>query len=703
MAADPTSKQSFAQRHCKAGGDRATRSLNLPVLQMDDHRPLGDRIRLSRNGPRRAKVLIAIQLLIIAHIALWLLGKKHGWFGGKTLSPIEPSEAMQTLELGYINAGFVFFALALLSTLIFGRFVCGWACHMVALQDFCAWLMKKAGVRPKPFRSRLLIWVPFILALYMFVWPSFKRLAVFPLLSSVWPDALLWLDPVPQWQGFSNHLISEHYWTNPEARVAFPIIMIVPSLLIVGFATVYFLGAKGFCTYGCPYGGFFAPLDEFALGRIRVDPDKCHQCGHCTAVCTSNVRVHEEVREYGMVVDPGCMKCMDCVSVCPNDALSFGFGRPAITKGAPKKKRPKKTYDLSRGEDIAVALVFLVSFFCVRGLYLWEGVGLLLSITIAGVFSFLMFTAWRLLSKKRELVSIQNLKLKWRSRIRPAGWVFLTITVVLAAILVQSGIVNWSKWRGGATIAKAGLAYAQAPTSVERPDGVIAQATTAIAHLTRASAVSEGGIALMTAPDLWPKLASMYGARGEFDRATEYYRRFAEKVGQGDAVSASLANLMNLDGRSDDAMQYALEIYEAHPDFGQVLDQIVFMITGRDGFSEAIAFTRVRLEERPEDVVVIRTLVELFLNDAQFSEAIELADRGLALDPGEPRLYAGKAGALFLAGRFPDARRTLEIALGRFPRHPGLHSQLAGVLTLLGEDELAQQHNALALDYSRRP
>ena len=31
-----------------------------------------------------------------------------------------------------------------------------------------------------------------------------------------------------------------------------------------------------------------------------------------------------------MVVDQGCMKCMDCVSVCPNDALYFGFGKPAI-------------------------------------------------------------------------------------------------------------------------------------------------------------------------------------------------------------------------------------------------------------------------------------------------------------------------------------------------------------------------------------
>src|SRR5207244_4171 len=85
------------------------------------------------------------------------------------------------------------------------------------------------------------------------------------------------------------------------------------------FMTVYFLGNKGFCTYACPYGGVFGLVDKVAPGRIRVT-DACEECGHCTAVCTSNVIVHAEVKKYGMVVDPGCMKCMDCVSVCPNDA-----------------------------------------------------------------------------------------------------------------------------------------------------------------------------------------------------------------------------------------------------------------------------------------------------------------------------------------------------------------------------------------------
>ena len=132
--------------------------------------------------------------------------------------------------------------------------------------------------------------------------------------------------PRPLIPKFTNHLVTTNFWeTFPSVAVA------IPFLFICGFVTVYFLGQKGFCTYACPYGGFFGLADKFAPGKIRVT-DACNQCGHCTATCTSNVLVHAEVREYGMVVDPGCMKCMDCISVCPNDALYFGFGKPTIAR-----------------------------------------------------------------------------------------------------------------------------------------------------------------------------------------------------------------------------------------------------------------------------------------------------------------------------------------------------------------------------------
>src|SRR5215203_4391073 len=277
------------------------RSIELPVLKNSPSRE--DGIRASRASFWRAAALIALTLLMIAHIVQWRLT-------GQTISPIEPSETMHTLQNGFINAGFIFFTLAILATLVFGRFVCGWGCHILALQDFCAWLLKKIGLKPKPFRSRLLVFVPLIVALYMFVYPTVYRFFVRA------KDEPL----IPQ---FTNHLVTTNFWdTFPPVAVA------IPFLFVCGFMTVYFLGQKGFCTYACPYGGFFSLADKVAPGKIRVT-DACNQCGHCTAVCTSKVLVHAEGKQYGMVGDTGSMKCKDCVSVCPNDALYFGFGKPS--------------------------------------------------------------------------------------------------------------------------------------------------------------------------------------------------------------------------------------------------------------------------------------------------------------------------------------------------------------------------------------
>lgn len=84
---------------------------------------------------------------------------------------------MQTLgSEALLNAGFLFFILLILSTLILGRFFCGWACHVVALQDLCTWILRKLGLRPKPFRSRLLMFVPLLAAFYLFVMPTLVRL-----------------------------------------------------------------------------------------------------------------------------------------------------------------------------------------------------------------------------------------------------------------------------------------------------------------------------------------------------------------------------------------------------------------------------------------------------------------------------------------------------------------------------------------------
>jgi tetratricopeptide (TPR) repeat protein/ferredoxin len=373
-------------------------------------------IRKSKTGRWRAAALILLNLLMIAHIIQWRIM-------GKTISPIEPSETMYTLQNGFVNAGFIFFTLAILATLIFGRYVCGWGCHILALQDFCGWLLKKMGLHPKPFRSRLLVYIPLIAALYMFVWPVVYRM--------VWNPGHGPLIPK-----FTNHLVTTNFWeTFPPVAVA------VPFLFICGFMTVYFLGQKGFCTYACPYGGFFGLADKLSPGKIRVTP-ACNQCGHCTATCTSNVQVHAEVKQYGMVVDPGCMKCMDCVSVCPNDALYFGFGKPSIL--VPKSGSIKRSYSLTWPEEIIGALVFLGSFLAVRGVYVL--VPFLMALGCATVTTFLTLKMWRLF-RARDL-SFYRFTLKSAGKIRKAGWAFAVFACAWIGLNAHCGWVRYHEFLG---------------------------------------------------------------------------------------------------------------------------------------------------------------------------------------------------------------------------------------------------------------
>jgi tetratricopeptide (TPR) repeat protein/ferredoxin len=362
---------------------------------------------------------------MIAHIIQWR-------FMGKTVSPIEPSETMYTLQNGFVNAGFIFFSLAILATLIFGRFVCGWGCHILALQDFCGWLLKKMRLHPKPFRSRLLVYVPLVAALYMFVWPVVYR--------------IFWTaEPGPIIPKFTNHLVTTKFWaTFPSVAVA------IPFLFICGFVTVYFLGQKGFCTYACPYGGFFGLADKFALGKIRVTP-ACNQCGHCTATCTSNVLVHAEVKQYGMVVDPGCMKCMDCVSVCPNDALYFGFGKPTLL--APKSNVIKRHYSLTWPEEIVGALVFLGSFLAVRGVYVL--VPFLMALGCAAVTTFLILKTWRLF--RASELSFYRFNLKSSGKIHKAGWAFAAFAFAWIGLNVHSGWVRYHEVLGNVAFNKVHL------------------------------------------------------------------------------------------------------------------------------------------------------------------------------------------------------------------------------------------------------
>ncbi len=613
---------------CESQKPKTKRSIELPVLKTPSkNKP---EIAESRTSRWRAVVLITLTLLMVAHVIQWLVM-------GVTVSPIEPSEAMYTIQNGAVNAGFIFFSLAILATLIFGRFVCGWGCHIVALQDFCAWLLKKMGLTPRPFRSRLLVFVPLIVALYMFVWPTVFRIFAAP------PNEPL----IPQ---FTNHLITTEFWlTFPPWWVA------IPFLFICGFMTVYFLGSKGFCTYACPYGGFFAIADKFAPGKIRVT-DACNECGHCTAVCTSNVLVHAEVKQYGMVVDQGCMKCMDCVSVCPNDALYFGFGKPAVGV----TQTIKKNYSLTWPEEFAAAVIFFVSYMAVWDVY--QLVPMLMALGIACVTTFVAVRSWKLL--RSSDLTFYRYSLKMSGKLKRAGVVFLAFGVLWIGLNFHSGWIRYHE-RGGAI----SFANLQIPDELAlvrlKPDEWLTPADRKNIVDGKRHFRFATNTALFTNREAISKRAWLEYLSGDTETALQLLNTAAEK---------------------QEGQVRAMSLYYR----GAILNRL-----GRN--EEAVASLDQAMAERSDLTVALEEKGESLWQLGRRDEAVAIWGEAAKRNPGLPIALNMLAGA---AGSFgnTDVAAVLESEAAKYtPRDPRYHWMLGLRLKNIGMNELAERQFAQAL------
>lgn len=678
------------------------RSVSLRVMPAPGHEAFPhSSVRKSGVAKWRAVVLVTVHVLIAIHIVQWLVQ-------GLTVSPVEPSESMYTLEVGKVNAGFVFFAAAIASTLLFGRFFCGWGCHMVAFQDLCAHWMTKLGVRPRVFRSRLLLWVPLLMALYMFVWPAIRREVLWPL-SRWWgremlayvytelaPSTLMvewarklefglpwWMGEAFKFPGFSNHFIVEDFWATFP-----PWWMTIPFMLTCTFAMVYFLGSKGLCNYACPYGGFFGVADRLSVGRIEVN-DNCNQCGHCTAVCTSNVRVHQEVRDYGRVVDPGCLRCMDCTSVCPTHALSFKFGTPAVfakarTPEAKSGRVRRPEFDLSVWQEVAVLAVGLVVFYSWRSA--WNQIPMLMAASIGAIGGFAAWKCWSLATVPN--VRLQSLQLRAKGRLRGAGVAFVLLSLVFFAVTAWAGWVRVH--RRIAEGLDVGVTAAQevvfTPTYVPDEDQK-RDALRAVAHLERSGPRSVGGYGWNLTPDQWNRVAWLKAVAGDLPGAENALERGMSQGMPSEELVISAHRIFALQRKTNADFSAAMErVLAENPKAAHVRVAVGYSKLQQNEPEAGIArFKEVLAAGAKSDPRAVYRAVDALLQIGRAEEAISGLDQQIADRPWVWELLELRAGIATMQGESRAAADLLQRAVKRAPKNAGLWAKLSDARTACGD------------------
>lgn len=398
---------------------------------------------------------------------------------------------------------------------------------------------------------------------------------------------------------------------------------------------MYVLGSRSFCLYGCPYGAAFALADRFATGRIKLArPADCTSCGKCTAVCESHVRVHEEVGRYGSVVDAACLKDLDCVSVCPTGALSYGFTRPSLERSI-RPLRRRLPSDFSWPEEILISAVFIASLLVFRGLY--GAVPFLLTLAIGAILGYAAVLGVRTLG--RANVRFNQFVLRRAGRVTRSGGVFLVLSVALWSFVSHSGVMRWHEVHARRSIQTA------AELGGAAPDRVRQLAANACRSL---EIVERWGLAL--APDHHRMMASALWGSG---RGLEAERRW-DLAAQREPVDLESAMFLIHSLLERDA------IADARP-----LLMSASMTEARHARDER----RFALH-RDEAWGLLLATCQFAVTEGGAKALLEHSLAALQRSPDHPQAHALAGTALYQLGRIRDAAPHLERARELMSRPP---------------------------------
>ena len=427
-----------------------------------------------------------------------------------------------------------------------------------------------------------------------------------------------------------------------------------------------------------------------------------------------------------MIVNPSCMKDLDCIAACPECALRYTVSSPALLKSI-KSGRFGLPYQFSLVEEFLMAFVFVVVLLSFRGLY--SRIPFLLSLAMGAIAAYFSITAVRLFT--RSDVSAANLTLKTCGRLTGTGQVFSAFLLVLAAFIGHCAFERFHEYTG----------MHQALTAKTLPPGEEgdALAASALEHLHTAKKwalldnerverrmIDAAAHLALTQPryvDEVERYAKIVFDRYDYDlevhhilgrtymavdrpadaerafsRIIDAYERADKPTGkearQLATIHQAYAELLANGGRFDEIVRYADRFpndLEVHRIVGRTL-----MEAGRPEDAER-TFTRIIGAYDNADAVVgqheawhLATIhqayAELLANSRRFAEGESQIRRGLALVPERmPALHVALGASLASQGRSDDAIVALREAIKLAPEYGHAHYTLAASLLMQGK------------------
>ena len=253
------------------------------------------------------------------------------------------------------TAPYYMLGIIMLYGIIFGRWICGWLCPFGLLQDLIYKI--KTPKHKKNIFTRVLSCLKYvILVIFVILIPLLYMLRDFPL-----PGFCKYICPAGTVGGALGLL------ANTENDGMFAMLgplftwkFALAISIIVGAVFVYRL----FCRFLCPLGALYGLFNKFSLFGIKLEKDKCVNCGKCISVCKMDIH---------HVGDIECINCGECISVCPTKAITYKGAKIILPdseieaaktdeeKTALEEKRTKRVKLLTRITALVLSVVLIFS------------------------------------------------------------------------------------------------------------------------------------------------------------------------------------------------------------------------------------------------------------------------------------------------------------------------------------------------------